>query len=509
MKLGQYCSEYELKNNTLSRQIPYYLLFVIYVFFQSYLYLNNALISDEIRFYEVLVGIQNLSNFIFSSNHYQYGPLYWQINKILSMAPNPIMTIRFFYLLINTIQIYLLVKLCDHKIYINRFLYLLLYLSMPIVWWQGKITGVEQLSSFFGVLSLYWILNDGNRHKYAVAGLFFGLAVGTKLTSIFVFPFLLFLLFKNNKKQLIYFLGFVIVGFFLSNICLLSDFKNALASYQHRASGATRTIEKIFFNSDTGWDGVFNGGLINYGLPIFAISIILLSGYKNKFFYSIGWVLSSILAVYATLHSLDLFGWYFNLLILTLSLVCSLNIKDFKIQGKILSTLIVVSFVFNGMLILNFINQKINSINNINSYKQVASFITNQYKNIQFSKILDLTDFNISSTDYNVSPIANAELINIINKKSLSKYYKNPYIDFLAPFRYKGNDLSKECKEIVHAGSILFIVNDKFVQRNVWYENNTSFLNWIESNAVSQCNDVKLIDYRYYMNNHFIYLYAK
>ena len=511
-----------ISNNLFKKDFIFSIIFFGFVIFQSYLYLNNVFISDELILFQKYSKINSIQEFLLFPNDMSYGSFYYQLNFLIShIGPHPLYVIKLFYLIISILNVYIPIVIINKLTDSNKFnvFYLTLILSSLMVWWQGKQTGVEYLSVFFIVLSLYFCIN---KKKY-LSFFIYGLAFGLKLNALFILPFFLFLQFhldnlkfKNNFSSSIKLILLFIFGFLFSNIFLLLDPSRFILPL---SLDNYRSLDHVLFSDEIGWDGVFNGALNNYGYPLICYFILFIFLAKNKIlllsFYS-----SILLSIILSLKSWNLFGWYFFPIYIIFPIVISLlkidnKYSSFLNKEKLILITTFITLIINGRFINQEINNRLESINSHKEIKYLSEFIDHNYEN--FDGLVELTDFNLA-----IESNKQVKLLNIDNfekntfsygdySNSFSRLYKNPFIDLLVSFRDGPfPDHSKKhdgCNILRQYGNVLFIVHEKYLKDNVWYSGrNNSYKNWVDKNIVKRCGNFEIKNYNFYKNHHIFLL---
>ncbi|WP_144970710.1 glycosyltransferase family protein [Bremerella volcania] len=289
-----------------------------------------------------------------------------------------------------------------------KFGYLLaaLWLTMPIAWWCGKITGPETFAlamAVYGVLLLY---SDSHlreslspRMAQVVAPLgwiLIGGAVSLKLTMMptAIFAFLLHFTFpmkegkslKTVSLKMFHVTGLMACGFLLMTPIVIFDSAAFVQRIVTLPSGEAWSwmIAKTSLNNHIwGWDGVFSGGLVQWSLC--PLAFLILAGMlliKQRRVFLI--LLISFLACWLMIASKGaLLGWYWFgwIPMIVLSLLWVLK-PDQPNRGLIatVASVILINLLFQTPDIVerySMKSQQAISLTQRSSVQQALSEITN------------------------------------------------------------------------------------------------------------------------------------
>ncbi len=370
---------------------------LIYFVIMLFLYCNiSATVPDELWFLDIIKqqSLNNFKDYIFIQNYLGYGALYWSFvaifKKILYLRLISWMGITIVPILI----IFILRKLLNTS-WLNIVFAIFLYLSIPCVWFTGKVIGPEIYSNTFGVIGstifLYFISKKNISIKNNIY-LFFscvlvGISSGIKAYNISfgLFVILFFILNSiKNKFSLIYmvkrvvlFIAGFISGFLLSNLIIFKSINTFIANFTQYSSPFHITqISTVLFKKYIEWDLVNSSGLEYFIIPcitLFLLYLITLICNKNKVI-TISSIISTLFLL--LLCSRDRFlGWY----LMPLTFFIPLCIPP---QKNYFFIVLVVINVFMMKPFINFqIKTKLETIYNINN-QHIVENITNKYNKL-------------------------------------------------------------------------------------------------------------------------------
>lgn len=449
--------------------------FILFLYFgvNAFLYLNNASVPDEIWFFNDAVGFSKLSwKEIFNvGNHLGYGQLYWFIHILVVKFSSifnvyTILPIKIVYFLVKILEIlflYLLIKQLNgdkDDTQIKFLLILILCISLPMNWFQGKITSVDMLLPSITFILTYFIVTK----RLKLAFFLFGVGVGLKLNFLAIFPFIYaFAYYKSyhdfnyieNLKKLFIAISIIVFGFIISNPIIVVDYNSFIHNLPQ--SGMLLGIETvyqklntIFFSSEWLWE-IVPIGSFHYFFSIWVlVAIILMLFLQNKkifIFLMISIISMSILLIVSKSY----FGWYwFPIFSIVLISVIFLNNKQIVF-------LIIVSLFVNTKNIAEQINIKIQHIDNINN-----ALVYNLYLR---HLITDKTDFLIDYSEFGYKDIdldGRLQNIGIMDERKLSS------LDFIWNYylRYTRNDKNEIIlSQLSQYNEIILVVGDR-VRKN-------------------------------------------
>jgi hypothetical protein len=395
-----------------------------------------------------------------------------------------------------------------------------------MIWWQGKITGVEQLSNFLFLLSIYILIKTNAKSK-TVGSIIYGLAIGAKLPVLLMMPFFLSLLIKTSNKSILdswrilpKTIFFIFIGYFISNSYLINSpskiFSPLYAPSVAPSGGRDRLFSRILYGNEFGWDAIFNGGPLTYGLHyvILIPIIILLIRQKKMNIIIIGYFLSLFLTVILCKYTADSFGWYFISLIYLVPFIFDLTTRNalpLIWKRNILVFIILISSVVNANVNFEMISRKVTSIKN---YENKSSLINYLNRNEVISKadlIVDLTDYGFTVKD--ASKLEGSKFISDTKIFSYSNLYKNKEIDWLVKFREQhivdSIGIVSACEQLKGYKTIALVVNERYVRNNVWYSADKSFGEWLQENIVNKCPVWEITSYDFFENTHIVFFVNK
>ncbi len=178
----------------------------------------------------------------------------------------------------------------------------MLWISMPIAWWTGKVSGPESFSvalSFFGIMLLHMSnlrtqesITTRSRGLVAVAWFLIGIGFGFKLTVLPMVVFALVIAYQPRSKEafchpksiaqfLLVSCVPMMLGFVLANPVLVMDRAAYFKELSNLPKGETWSwsIAKLTLSNDVWtWDGVFSGGLTQWSLtPVVLLAFCVLT----------------------------------------------------------------------------------------------------------------------------------------------------------------------------------------------------------------------------------------
>lgn len=160
---------------------------------------------------------------------------------------------------------------------------LLLWLSLPMAWWSGKLNAPEIPMLALCAWALALALGTG-RARAVAAGVCFGLAVGLKPTALVAGPaFILFLLHARHHDRQAQLTAVAaagvagLAGLLLANPLLLFDPRavlDALLSASSSPDFSAETVHGLLWEERIEWDLVPSGGVFTHGVTLLATLLV-------------------------------------------------------------------------------------------------------------------------------------------------------------------------------------------------------------------------------------------
>lgn len=184
---------------------------------------------------------------------------------------------------------------------------LLLWFSLPMAWWTGKLNAPE-----IPVLALCaWALALAGRAgtaRLAAAGALAGLAIGLKLTALAILPALLLLALVRRRglsaerfvAEVLLALALLAGAFLLANpVALLRPdvFLAALAGAGTAAAFTPDALARLLWADHWEWDVIPSGGILAHGISLAALALLLAAAVSGALRHRRdAWLLLALLA---------------------------------------------------------------------------------------------------------------------------------------------------------------------------------------------------------------------
>lgn len=221
----------------------------------------------------------------------------------------------------------------------------MLWISMPIAWWSGKVTGPETFSlafAFCGIMLLAFVqmrrsnlvaetgLEDGKPSgkkliwQLGLAWFLIGVGVGFKLTMLPAVVFALLISYRPQTNASFFspiqilrsgiLAGIPMkVGFVLSNPVLIFNraaFFDELGKLPRGDAWSWFIAQFTLSNSVWAWDGVFSGGLIQWSLVPWTMAAVVILAFATRIRNGLA-LFAGFLACWAVIVSTgSTLGWY-------------------------------------------------------------------------------------------------------------------------------------------------------------------------------------------------------
>jgi len=407
---------------------------LLYAFAQLWLFVLPVYVPDEVIFAHVLLDIKkNFSQFGFwqtlldQSDEYGYGSFYWIFYGILNVISNTktinstIMTLRVPSLIFSLIVPILLLKSGWKKGSFVTLAVLLIWITMPVAWWYGKLIGPELLILALCSWALTHLEIPTNKKEFPLTGwLALGLAFGLKPVTL---PIQVFII---GNKLLNFFSKFKKAKFHLKSLSIASSlwlFGYMLANpykiksptlYFQPSTGAGLDVQiltlgrfkETLANHLWTWDVIPLLGLSHWSFNFIAFIIFLALLFASK--VDRAKLASAIFALIliclvVTMNVYSMFVWYFfPLLLLIPFLLLQESILE-KTSNKFLFLLLLLvnSTTSIPAIILNVQSKRLH-YENLAQVNQVRGCIQRSLKVASLSKkmIINFAEihFDLSST---------------------------------------------------------------------------------------------------------------
>ncbi|RCS46447.1 hypothetical protein DTL42_15940 [Bremerella cremea] len=250
------------------------------------------------------------------------------------------------------------------------YLLMALWLSMPAAWWFGKVTGPESFAlafAVFGVLLLY-VVSHNERLPWRVkpivaeslAWLLIGGAISLKATNLPSAMFAFLIVFAMPKiweehsksvvlKKMLFAIGLMACGLVICSpnaILNPSQFLFHLTELPRTNAWKWEIAKMSLSNQLWGWDGIFAGGLLQWGLCPLAMCVLGLALLiKSPRVFAI--LLATFLACWGMICSSGfLLGWYWFGWISMIALAILWAIRE-NSSNRVITSAIVVTILIN------------------------------------------------------------------------------------------------------------------------------------------------------------------
>ncbi len=316
------------------------LALAFYVGTLARLYSLDSYAADEIAFFiwaDIDSQVHNsswLDRLLHQPNLAGYGSVYWSVYRTSKFlfGQYAILAMRGLAL-VAWLSIPLTSILIGNRIQRNLgWAVGLLWMSFPMAWWTGKVSGPEVFSISITLMGVMCLLVHSNcagdwwRRRQVwllVAGwLMIGFGLGIKLTAIPVAAFAFVItwcdprLWSNRRSFFVRIsqIGIAIsISFLLANPVLLFDRRRFLSELAALPAGRFETWNDVFltlYHSTWSWDGVYSGGLVHWCMPatglVFLIGVLMWARWQN----ALGIMISFAICWAMIIKARSMLGWY-------------------------------------------------------------------------------------------------------------------------------------------------------------------------------------------------------
>ncbi len=195
---------------------------------------------------------------------------------------------------------------------------ILLWLTTPMAWWTGKLTGPELPSMALGLLGVVLTTSRSDSRSRLLGGLLLGLGVAVKLNALplVVFAMTLGLLRGPSRLKLVAATSLgLVLGALGGNYFALNTpelFQQNLEKYSLDAAYSWEQFFKLFSRDLWCWDAVYDGNLFSYGIALPAMTqlAVLLAVRRMPIPVWIAMILTLAASVIMFLSNELFHGWY-------------------------------------------------------------------------------------------------------------------------------------------------------------------------------------------------------
>lgn len=476
--------------------IPY-LLITAHSIASFFLYINYAYIPDEIWFLEHALASKE-QGILDTENAFAYGSLYWLIHKFAIFTfEDPWLGVRYTYLALLITGNFAFLKIIE-KINPDRSLIaVLFYLSLPLAWWQGKITGPEPLAHFLLLIGTYFgLILQNKKLVIAVSGIFFGLSIGVKLSSLTMTMGLIavYLYYKVFcKKEIITWLKSlsmlglsILIGIVASNPFIAFSPEVFLSNLPKTNVEIDFMVKfsQIMFGNDWLWEVVPIGSASKFGAPIFVTSLLVIVSFllgASKFILLVS-IATWVSTIAICLQAPTFFGWYFYSPIMLSPILLAQGKRQLNFLLKsLVSFIISFSLYSNTGITYQMIKNKLDHIEVLNNVQHIQNTFSQLELFWKPDLIVDFSEFNtilLTNNDTNEE-----------NHISTSERRKLQSLEFLwnhhASWIRNKEGKVISCPKIDEFNTIMILIGERVSRKKGLM--NSSTRDWLESTFVNEC----------------------
>jgi hypothetical protein len=299
-----------------------------------------------------------------------------------------IFTLRVVSILAVTIWLVMLFYISADKNIVFRLLPILA-MSLPLVWWGGKLASPELISASLAGIGVVLLV----RNRHFTSGLILGAATGIKISAFPLFCACILLVIigkKSEKFNLQYAIikrilsGFVF-GFISCNLYLLVEPRafyhlsrriNPLVASSVPNMSIKDLLSAVFFQNGMHWDAVSKNGLLYWFGGIFTMLFVIYLYLQMRAFSSLLIVITTFLVTISSMiaaSALDCPWLYFPTIVFAISLLATLPDYFFAKRSRHINISILIT-----MLLVIGISSELAT----HEQKQVSNYI-NDYNSIE------------------------------------------------------------------------------------------------------------------------------
>lgn len=472
------------------------------------LYLNHAFIPDEIWFAEhaarLAVDIHGLMDVLGVENAFGYGALYWIVHcAVFSAFDDPWFVLRVVYwaMLVagNIIFVVLVYRINRERVAIVA----AFFITLPMTWWQGKITGPEPLCHFLLLVALLAASSSGALMLRSIAaGFFCGLSIGVKLSSAPMAIFCLAMVvwweqmgresegWRRYAQAALVFGVSVLFGFAMANPFIfggLGRFLGNAPSAGVSDGGVLGRASDILFGKEWLWEVVPFGSVTEFGVPLFLFFLVVFSAMMRG---ASKWMVFSYLAAFSALVVMSLFtpgffGWYLYSLIMLLPLVMAFGQGGSRVLAlaSVDVMVVVISAYANFGLINEMLVNKRDHIAVLSSESDIQADAAKIYEKFSPGLVVDYSEYNMRALADDYAKAHEFVQIGLDEPRKLGA------LDFLwnhyNTWVHGADGKVVSCPKIDQFHDVMIVIGDRLARHKAQWD--TGLRDWVERSFVSEC----------------------
>ena len=342
-------------------------LFSTWCIFQIVNFLSGVFVPDEEWFMQDgyhFSAMKPDAGFLFgTNNHLGYGALYWILlagfAKFSLLLGTKYHTYQLMVaattLVLMLLPLFLLFKYIKLISVNNLLACLCIFISMPMMWWTGKIVGPETISQSLGLLGIIVVcLAPQRKYSSIVGGILLGIGIGIKLTTV---PMLVFALtiyaFDKRFSETAKLLAASALGYLVANPFLLihPNFFVSAAQLDFNSMFSLPKFERIFSSGSWAWDAVYIGGISQWGLNTIALLIVIpIFAFFIPLKYAVAFAISFVSGLLMILSASNFSPWYFTATLLLVPVTFGfLKLNQSSAIAYVLTSMLVVLNLFTSI----------------------------------------------------------------------------------------------------------------------------------------------------------------
>ncbi|MBT8552469.1 hypothetical protein G6683_01795 [Polynucleobacter paneuropaeus] len=381
-------------------RVAFFVLSAFFVLATGFIYFSpHSLVPDEIGF----LKIGSNYSYLKSPNPEYFGAIFW---LLISTIENWLV-LRFLFFLMYLASFILIIKSTQlYKSNLSSFAPLFI-LSSPIFLWTGKLIDPEFINFFLISLVIYALHN----RAVAISGILLGVSLGIKIDSLAIFPAALFLLYLNSLDFKKFTFGvvkisiFTMFGLIISNPLNIKQYLTAVFSKSHAVmSEFSENLYKLLFSQLWTWDAIQYTGFFSYIISLPSLILFLILLYYINLNIFILFIVAFIPSIFLIGHTQNVFIWYFIPFITFFiycffSLISSIEKFTFNNPGRYYFIYILFISILANIYIFSDISvSKLHSRYLLSSHKSLLTYQNNLIGIVNLSKpklIVNYSDINV------------------------------------------------------------------------------------------------------------------
>lgn len=372
-------------------------LFLVWAFYSACIFLHaGALVPDEEGFVHLAASMP-FSEMVDRTPVMLYGSIFWVSLKLAGSAD--VARAAILLMFVSTPWLLLRTVSGTHL----RVAVFLLWLSMPIAWWSGKLIAPEIPSMFLVALALYLF----DRRQLTGVAIALAAAVAFKVSAVPTLVFFAIVFILDGKETGLEKLRMVprLATAFLLTLFVLcpptwaivSEISKQPAHVAH--VGLLEQAEEVLLAYRWEWDSVFSGGVMQFSLMPIPLALVAVGVLVRDWRMFAAAAITAFAYLYVNINSATAYWWYwiayFPVFLYALSRVPQSAVFDRLPWHVVLYVAAAWNAVQQLPLIVDQAYQRFEQIRVLDKRDEVLACINQQLDEVKPASIYSMVEFGL------------------------------------------------------------------------------------------------------------------